>query len=51
VPALRKRLFNKEKVVAAGMRFDEGNHDVSIVPQRSVDYLHLRLRLRSRYSI
>jgi hypothetical protein len=31
--APRQRLFDDEEVVAAGMRFDEGNHDASIVPQ------------------
>ena len=34
--AQRQRLFNDEEVVAAGMRFDERNHVVSIVPQRSI---------------
>jgi hypothetical protein len=32
VTALGQRLFDNEKVVAAGMRFDERNHDASIVP-------------------
>jgi hypothetical protein len=36
VTALGQWLFNNEKVVAAGVRFDEGNHDASIVPQRSI---------------
>jgi hypothetical protein len=31
--ALGQRPFNDEEIVAAGMRFDEGNHDASIVPQ------------------
>jgi hypothetical protein len=33
--ALGQRLFDNEEVVAARMRFDEGNHDGSIVPQPS----------------
>src|SRR5258708_14667774 len=34
--ALSQRLFNDEEVVAASVRFDKGNHDASIVPQRSM---------------
>ena len=34
--ALRQRLFDDEEVVTAGVRFDERNHDASIVPQRSI---------------
>jgi hypothetical protein len=33
---LRQRLFDDEEVVAASMRFNERDHDASIVPQRSV---------------
>jgi hypothetical protein len=33
VAALRQGLLNDKEVVAAGMRFDERNHDASIVPE------------------
>jgi hypothetical protein len=36
VTALRKRLIHDQEIVAAGVRFDKGNHAVLIVPQRSV---------------
>jgi hypothetical protein len=39
--ALRQRLFDEEEVVAAGMRLDEGNHDASIVPQRSMQQMQV----------
>ncbi len=36
VAALCQRLFNNQEIIAAGVCFDEGNHAVLIVPQRSV---------------